>query len=55
MMNHDDLMMTWYASTHIKRGSMSKRDKSELKGLAVILGVVLVGSLVCLLLYASCF
>lgn len=54
-MNHDDLLMAWFASTHIKRGSMNKRDKSVLKGLAVILGVVLAGSLVCLLLYASCF
>lgn len=55
MMDHNDLMAAWYASTHVKRGSIGKSGKSELKGLAVILGVVMAFSLVCLLLYASCF
>lgn len=50
-MDRKKLLLAWCASTHVKHGPVSKKDKAALKWLGIVLGAVVLISLVFLLMY----
>lgn len=49
-MKNRNLLMAWYASTRVGRGTFREKDKAVLKWVGIVLGVVLAMNLVFLIL-----